>query len=68
MTDAERTLYVLVDYTDNQKVVHAVGESVKFAKDDREANELLRRGVLSPKPVRRSAGGSPGRSKKGDGA
>lgn len=64
MTDTERTLYVVVDYTDAKGSEHKRGESVKYAKDDREGSELLRRGVLSAKPVRREAGESSGRSRK----
>jgi hypothetical protein len=57
MTDQPqpRTLYVLVDYTDTTGT-HQRGEAVQFAPDDREANALLHRGVLSPRPVRRQAG------------
>lgn len=55
MTDQTRTLYVLVDYHDRTGN-HTRGEAVQFAPDDREADELLLRGVISPKPVRRQAG------------
>jgi hypothetical protein len=55
MTDTNRTLYVLVDYKDRQGT-HQRGETVQFTPDDREANELLHRGVLGTKPVRRQAG------------
>jgi hypothetical protein len=55
MTDTPRTLYVLVDYKDRTGT-HTRGEAVQFTPDDREANELLHRGVLSTKPVRRQAG------------
>lgn len=57
MTDEQptRTLHVLVDYTDPSGA-HQRGESVQFATDDREAGELLRRGILSTKSVRRQAG------------
>lgn len=58
----ERTLYVQVDYTDSHGVEHTRGDSVTFAVGDPEGSELLRRGVLSAKPVRRSAGQSSGRS------
>jgi hypothetical protein len=58
MTDTPRTLYVLVDYTD-ATATHTRGEAVQFTPDDPEANELLRRGVLSPKPIRRQAGETP---------
>jgi hypothetical protein len=54
MTDT-RTLYVLVNYTDHA-ATHQRGESVQFTTDDREADELLRRGVLTTHPVRRQAG------------
>lgn len=62
----ERTLYVQVDYIDAKKVPHKRGESVKYPVSDTEATELVRRGVLSSKPVRRAAGESGGRSRKGD--
>lgn len=65
-TDTERTLYVQVDYIDSNGAEHKRGESVKFAKGDKEGSELLRRGVLATKPVRRAAGESSGRSRKGD--
>lgn len=55
MTGQPRTLYVLVDYTDTTGT-HKRGEAVQFTPDDREANELLHRGIVSPKPVRRQAG------------
>lgn len=55
MTDTPRTLYVLVDHID-ATATHIRGDAVQFAPDDREADELLRRGVLSTKPVRRQAG------------
>jgi hypothetical protein len=61
----ERTLYVVVDYTD-ARGSHSRGDTVVFAAEDREASELLHRGVLSTKPVRRSAGQSSGRSRKGE--
>lgn len=57
----DRTLYVAVDYTDAQGE-HTRGDSVTYAVGDREGSELLRRGVLSTKPVRREAGQSSGRS------
>lgn len=56
MTDQLRTLYVLVTYTDRQGTYER-GQAVQFHPHDREAAELLRRGILSPKPVRRQAGG-----------
>lgn len=62
----ERTLYVLVEYTDRTGARHQRGESVTFARDDREGSELLQRGILSVKPVRRAAGESSGRSRKGE--
>lgn len=56
MTDQPlRTLYVLVDYTDG-RLVHTRGEAVQYLATDREADALLHRGVLSPKPVRRQPG------------
>lgn len=55
MTDQPRTLYVLVPYTDRQGTYER-GQAVQFRPHDREAGELLRRGVLSPKPIRRQAG------------
>lgn len=55
MTDTTRTLYVLVDYKD-RTTTHTQGDAVQFTADDREADELLHRGVLSTKPVRRQAG------------
>lgn len=55
MTDQTRTLYVLVEYTDGRNT-HQRGTAVQFAPDDREADALLHRGILSPKPVRRQAG------------
>jgi len=60
----QRTLYVQVDYTDAHGE-HKRGDSVTFAVDDKEGSELLRRGVLSAKPVRRTAGQSSGRSGRG---
>lgn len=60
----QRTLYVVVDYTDAQGE-HKRGDSVTYESDDREGSELLRRGVLSSKPVRREAGQSSGRSGRG---
>lgn len=64
--EEERTLYVQVDYTDAKGAKHSRGESVTYATSDKDGMELLRRGVLSVKPVRRSAGGASGRSRKGD--
>jgi hypothetical protein len=58
MTTEERTLYVLVDYTDEKGAEHKRGDSVTFATGDKEGSELLFRGVLSTRPVRRSAGES----------
>lgn len=58
MTDTPRTLYVLVDYKDTTGT-HTRGEAVQFHQDNRDANELLRRGILSPKPVRRQPGETP---------
>jgi hypothetical protein len=55
MTDQPRTLYVLVDYKDRTGT-HARGEVLQFPQGDREADELLRRGVLSTRPIRRQAG------------
>jgi hypothetical protein len=60
-----RTLYVQVGYTDAQGFEHQRGDSVTFDVADREGSELLRRGVLSVKPVRREAGQSSGRSGRG---
>lgn len=60
--DEVRTYYVQIDYIDAQGVEHARGASVKYPKDDREGPELLRRGVLSAKPVRKDSG----RVRKGD--
>lgn len=50
---AERTFYVVVDYTGPDGVEHKRGESVTFAEGDKFPNELKMRGVLSVKPVRR---------------
>lgn len=61
----DRTLYVVVDYTDAQGVEHSRGDSVTYPVADRDGNELLRRGILSSKPVRREAGQSSGRSGRG---
>lgn len=58
----DRTLYVQVAYTDARGGEHKRGDSVTYAMADREGSELLRRGVLSTKPVRREAGQSSGRS------
>lgn len=55
MTDTPRTLYVLVDYKDRTGT-HTRGEALQFPQDDKEADALLHRGVLSPKPLRRQAG------------
>lgn len=55
MTDTQRTLYVLVDYKDRTGS-HTRGEALQFPQGDREADELLRRGVLATRPVRRQAG------------
>lgn len=65
-TDTDRTLYVQIDFIDSKGAEHKRGESMKFGKDDKEGSELLRRGVLAAKPVRRAAGESSGRSRKGD--
>lgn len=59
MTDDQplRTLYVLVDYTpDGGTTLHTRGTALQFHPDDRDANGLILRGILSPKPVRREAG------------
>lgn len=59
MTDDQplRTLYVLVDYTtDGGTTTHTRGESVQFTPDDHEPDELLLRGILTTKPVRRQPG------------
>jgi hypothetical protein len=48
-----RTLYVLIDYTDGRNH-HQRGTAVQFHPDDRQADELLHRGVLSIRPVRRT--------------
>jgi hypothetical protein len=61
----DRTLYVLVDFTDAQGTEHKRGDSVTYAAGDREGSELLRRGVLSAKPVRREAGQSSRRGGRG---
>lgn len=56
MTDqTPRTLYVLVEFTDGHNT-HQRGTALQYAPDDRQADELLHRGVLSTKPVRRQAG------------
>jgi hypothetical protein len=65
MAEGERTLYVQVDYTNAQGREYKRGDSVAFAVGDREGSELLRRGVLSTKPVRREAGQSSGRRGRG---
>lgn len=62
---AERTLYVVVDYKGPDGVDHTRGESVTFAEGDRLPSELLQRGVLSTKPVRREPGSADARSKDG---
>ncbi len=56
MSDEVRTLYVQVDYKDHEGVDHTRGDSVQYAKGNPEGSELVRRGVLSVKPVRRQAG------------
>lgn len=56
MSEEMRTLYVQVDYKDHEGVEHARGDSVQYPKSHREGSELVRRGVLSAKPVRREAG------------
>lgn len=61
---AERTFYVIVDFTGADGVEHKRGESVTFAEGDRLGNELRQRGVLSLKPVRRDA--QPRTSRKDD--
>jgi hypothetical protein len=61
----DRTLYVQVDFTDSQGNEHKRGDSVTYAVGDQDGSELLRRGVLSTKPVRREAGQSSGRSGRG---
>jgi hypothetical protein len=61
----DRTLYVVVDHIDAQGNERTRGDSVTYAVDDREGSEMLRRGVLSTKPVRREAGQSSGRSERG---
>lgn len=61
--DEVRTYYVQIDYIDAKGVEHARGESVKYPKDDKQGPELLRRGVLSAKPVRKGFS----RVRKGDG-
>lgn len=55
MTDQNRTLYALVDYTDATGT-HTQGDAVQYPTDDRDANGLILRGILSPRPVRRQAG------------
>ncbi len=61
-----RTLYVQVDYKDHAGVDHARGDSVQYAKGDTEGSELLRRGVLATKPVRRQAGEGGRRGRRGE--
>lgn len=58
MTEEEpaRTLYVQVDYKAADGTEHEAGSSVQYKVSDREALELLRRGVLSKTPVRRRGG------------
>jgi hypothetical protein len=55
MTTPLRTFYVLVEYTDG-RTVHSRGTTVQYDTADRQADELLRRGVLSTRPVRRQPG------------
>lgn len=50
---AERTLYVIVDYTGPDGAEHKRGESVVFTGEDKTPVELMRRGILSLTPVRR---------------
>lgn len=61
--DEVRTYYVQIDYIDDRGVEHKRGESVKYPLADIEGPELLRRGVVSTKPVRKDSG----RVRKGDG-
>lgn len=56
MTDSPRTLYVLVDYSPDRHTTHTRGTAVQFQPGDRQADELLHRGILSTRPVRRQAG------------
>lgn len=62
---AERTFYVVVDYTGPDNVPHTRGESVVFAEGDRLPNELKQRGVLSLTPVRREPGSQARTRKEG---
>jgi hypothetical protein len=66
MSQEVRTLYVQVDYTDHLGTDHVRGDSVQYQKSDREGSELVRRGVLSMKPVRRQAGEGGRRNTTGD--
>ena len=66
MSQEMRTLYVQVDYKDHEGVDHSRGDSVQYPKGDTEGSELIRRGVLSSKPVRRQAGEGGRRGKRGD--
>lgn len=51
-----RTLYALVDYTDHTGHAHTRGTAVQYPVTDRQASELLRRGVLGSRPPRRQPG------------
>jgi hypothetical protein len=63
---ADRTFYVVVDYTGPDGIPHTRGESVAFTEGDKFPNELKQRGVLSMTPVRREPG-SQARIRKDEG-
>lgn len=58
MPDKTRTLYVLVDFTDASRVHHRRGDAIEYKVSDREGADLLRRGILSLRPVRVRNGGN----------
>lgn len=61
-------LYVNVDYRDPEGKDHARGESVTVESDDRLAQELLYRGILSTTAPRRQAGENSARVAKEGGS
>ena len=51
----QRMLYVHVEYRDREGV-HSRGSTIAASSDDRVVRELVYRGIVSDRPVRREAG------------